>query len=131
MPYQLLADMVLIFHVALALFLVVGSVLIVAGNLRGWGWVNTLWFRLFHLATVAVVVSQAWLGALCPLTILEMRLRLKAGSPVYEGSFIAYWLHRVLYYDGPLWVFVLVYTVFGLAVSALWWYFPPRNPFRK
>ena len=125
--YQLLADLVLSLHVAVVLFLVLGLIFIIVGNLRGWQWVNSLWFRLAHLAMIGVVISQGWLGALCPLTILEMRLREKAHLSTYEGSFIQYWLQRILYYEGPIWVFAVIYTLFGLAVLAAWRYFPPRS----
>ena len=127
-PYLLLADVVLISHVAIVAFVVGGLVLVVLGNLRQWAWVNTLWFRLAHLATMAVVVVQSWLGVVCPLTTLEMWLRSQAGAATYSGSFIEYWLGRVLFYQAPSWVFLLVYGVFGLLVLAAWWYFPVKRP---
>lgn len=127
LPYLLLADAVLVVHVAIALFVVSGPVVIVVGNLRGWQWMNGLWFRLAHLAAIAVIVAQAWLGALCPLTTIEMWLREQAGAATYSGSFIGYWLQRLLYYDAPAWAFTLVYSVFGVVVAATWWLFPPRR----
>jgi hypothetical protein len=127
LPYQLLADMVLMVHVAIVAFVVGGLVLIVVGNLRAWSWVNALWFRLAHLAAIAVVVTQAWLGAVCPLTTAEMWLRARAGAPTYEGSFVGHWLQRILYHEAPAWAFVLAYSLFGLLVVATWWYFPPRR----
>ncbi|RJG05549.1 DUF2784 domain-containing protein [Noviherbaspirillum cavernae] len=126
LPYQSLADLVLSVHVAIVLFVVGGLVLILVGNLRAWHWVNALWFRLAHLAAIAVVVAEAWLGAVCPLTTLEMWLRDRAGASVYEGSFIDHWLQSLLYYEAPAWVFTMGYSLFGLAVVAAWWYFPPR-----
>lgn len=125
LPYQLLADAVLALHVAIVTFVVGGLVLVVIGNLRNWRWVNALWFRLAHLGAIAVVVAEAWQGVVCPLTTLEMWLRAKAGATTYSGSFIEYWLHRVLYYEAPSWVFALGYSLFGLLVLAAWWYFPP------
>lgn len=118
--YRLLADLVLFIHAALVLFVVAGLVLVFTGGLRDWAWVRNPWFRLVHLAVVAVVVVQAWLGALCPLTYLEIALRERAGDAVYQGSFIAYWVERLLYYQAPQWVFVLLYSLFGLAVVASW-----------
>ncbi len=126
LPYQFLADAVLLLHFGVVLFVIGGLVLIVAGNLRGWPWVNRLWFRLAHLAAIAVVVTQAWLGQVCPLTTLESWLRVQAGLPAYSQSFIEHWLQRILFYEAPFWVFALVYTGFGLLVAAAWWYFPPR-----
>lgn len=124
--YQFLADAVLALHVAIVAFVVGGLLLVVVGNLRSWQWVNALWFRLAHLAAIAVVVAESWFGMVCPLTTLEMWLRTKAGSAIYGGSFVEYWLQRILYYDAPGWVFTLGYSLFGLAVAAAWWYFPPR-----
>lgn len=124
--YRVLADLVLMLHVVIVVFVVGGLVLVVAGNLRGWRWVNALWFRLAHLAAIAFVVAQAWLGMVCPLTTLEMWLRAKAGAAIYSGGFIEHWLQRLLYYDAPPWVFVLAYSMFGLLVLATWLVYPPR-----
>lgn len=125
-PYQTLANMVLAIHIGLVAFVVLGLVIIIGGNLRGWRWVNNLWFRLAHLATIAIVVAEAWLGIVCPLTTLEMWLREQGGEMTYAGSFIQYWLQSVLYFDLPAWVFILVYSLFGALVLACCWLFPPR-----
>lgn len=125
LPYQLFADLVLALHAAVVVFVIAGLVLVVVGNLRGWQWVNARCFRLAHLAAIALVAAEAWLGITCPLTALEMWLRRQAGAATYHGSFIEHWLQRLLYYDAPAWVFTLGYTVFGLLVLAAWLYFPP------
>jgi len=96
-----LADVVLVLHVAIVVFVVGGLVLIVLGNVfkRPWHWVNAWWFRLAHLAAIAVVVAESWFGIACPLTTLEAWLRVRAGAPVHGGSgFIEHWLQRLLYY---------------------------------
>jgi hypothetical protein len=121
-----LADVVLAVHVAVAAFVVLGLLVIFVGNLRGWRWVNNLAFRIAHLAAIAVVVAESWLGLVCPLTTLEMWLRAQAGGQTYGGGFIEHWLQQLLYYDAPAWVFVLGYTAFAAVVVATWWYFPPR-----
>ena len=127
MPFQLLADVVLAVHVALVAFVVGGLLLVVGGNLAGWRWVNTLGFRVAHLAAIAIVVAQSWLDIVCPLTSLEVWLRAQARQGTYSDGFIEHWLQRLLYYDFPGWVFTLAYSLFGLAVLASWWYFPPRR----
>ena len=130
MWYRIAADALLALHVAFVLFVVVGLALILFGAWRGWGWVRSPWFRVAHLAAIGVVVLQAWLGRICPLTIWEMALRERAGDATYTGSFIAHWLETLLYYDAPLWVFGLVYTAFGALVVASWVWVRPR-PFRR
>jgi hypothetical protein len=125
LDYQLLADGVLSLHVALVAFVIGGLLVVIGGNLRDWRWVNAFWFRLVHLAAIGVVATEAWLGDACPLTSVELWLRGKAGAAPYAGSFIQYWLQRLLYYDAPAWVFTVSYSVFALAVAATWWVFPP------
>lgn len=125
LTYQLLADAILTLHVGIVVFVIGGLVATVVGNLRRWHWVNRLGFRLAHLGAIGLVAVQAWLGAICPLTSLEMWLRSQAHVPGYAGSFIEHWLQRLLYYAAPGWVFTLAYTLFALAVIASWWKFPP------
>jgi hypothetical protein len=126
---RLIADLVLMTHVAFVAFVIVGLLLILWGGFRRWAWIRNPWFRLAHLVGIGVVVVQAWFGVICPLTTLEMSLREQAGDATYEGTFIAHWLHQLLFYQAPAWVFVVCYTVFGLLVIGSWFGFRPR-PFR-
>lgn len=122
--------MVLTLHVAIVVFVVAGLFLIVAGNLRAWRWVNALGFRIAHLAAIAVVAAQSWLGVICPLTSLEMWLRVRARETDPGGSLIESALQRILYHEAPGWVFAVGYSLFGLAVAATWRFFPPRRRVR-
>ena len=121
------ADLVLITHVAFVAFVVVSLPLIWCGGFCGWKWIRNPWFRTLHLAAIGLVVVQAWLGIVCPLTTLEMFLRTRAGDATYNNTFIAHWLQQLLYYDAPPWMFVAGYTLFGLAVVGSWWKFRPRS----
>jgi len=133
--FQLLSNAVLVLHLGIVAFVVLGLVLVVAGNLRRWRWVNRPWFRLAHAAAIGVVVLESWFDITCPLTTLEMWLRSKADAPTYAGGFIEHWLQLLLYHDAPPWVFVLAYSLFGLLVLASWWLYPPefrrRHPDRQ
>ncbi len=124
--YQLAADGLLILHALFVAFVVLGLLLILMGMAARWQWTRNGWFRSLHLAAIIIVVAQAWLGVICPLTTWEMSFREKAGDTVYTGSFIEYWLHRIIFYQAEPWVFVLAYTLFGLAVIASWYFYPPR-----
>lgn len=119
--FAMLADAVLIVHFLFVVFVVVGFVAILVGKWRGWSWVCNRWFRNAHLASIGIVVLQAWLGQRCPLTSWETALRIRAGQAGYSETFIQHWLHQVLFFDAPTWVFGLTYTVFGALVFLVWW----------
>ena len=116
MFHRLAADAILLLHWAFVAFVVVGLLLTLLGGAAGWRWVRSPAFRLIHLACIAFVAAQAWLGRICPLTVWENRLRRAAGEETYPGSFIAHWLDRWLYFDAPMWVFAVAYSAFAALV---------------
>ncbi|MBY6226110.1 DUF2784 domain-containing protein [Ferrimonas balearica] len=124
------ADAILLLHLLFVLFVIIGLLAVWLGHLIGWQWVRHRRFRQLHLLAIGVVVAQAWLGQLCPLTVLEQWLRQQAGAGQFDGSFLAHYLHQWLFFQAPWWVFVLAYTLFALAVLLSWWWVPP-NPGRK
>jgi hypothetical protein len=121
-----LADFILIAHFAFVLFVVGGLPLIWIGAAMGWRWVRNFWFRVAHLAAIAFVAAEALAGVWCPLTIWEDALR----GRHEEKSFVARWIHRVMFYDLPGWVFTVAYCAFALAVVATWHWVRP-NPRQK
>lgn len=129
--YRAAADALVIFHAAYAATVVLGLVAILLGVALGWGWVRNFWFRLVHLSMIALVVAESLLGFTCPLTTWEKELRERAGQVQYEGEFLAAWVHELLFYEAPAWVFTTAYTLFGAAVLAAFLLAPPRWPWRK
>jgi hypothetical protein len=123
-------NLVLSIHLAFVAFIVVGLVLIIFGALRSWIWVRNPWFRLAHLLGIVVVASQAWMGIVCPLTTLELRLRASAGGATYAGTFVSHWMQRMLYFSAPDWVFAFAYSTFGAMVLVSWFAIRP-GPFRE
>ena len=128
--YLMAAEFILLLHALFVAFIVAGLTLIVIGGVRSWSWVRNPWFRMAHVSAIGVVTVQSWFGAICPLTKWEMALRSMAGGTVYSGSFLSHWLETLLYYQAPLWVFALCYTLFAAAVAAGWLWVRPR-PFRR
>lgn len=129
--YQLLANVVLMLHVAIVLFIISGLLLTLLGGALRWQWVKNFWFRVLHLGGIAYVAMEAWLGIVCPLTTLEVWLRGQAGQATYEGDFIAHWLGQLLFYQAPPWVFTAAYSAFTLLVVLSWVLVPPRRPWRR
>jgi len=126
MIYRFLADAVLVLHLAVVLFVILGLVAILIGNQRAcWDWVNRPGFRLAHLGAIVLVALQAWLGQDCPLTTLESWLRVQSGALPYEKGFIEHWVQWLIFYRAPSWVFSLIYTGFALLVGLVWIAYPP------
>jgi hypothetical protein len=117
-----LADLVLVFHFAYVLFVVGGLVLIWIGHALGWRWVRKRWLRILHLCAIALVAVEALIGIACPLTVLEDILR--PGAATGEG-FIQRWLHAVMFWDWPLWVFSALYVAFTAVVALTYVLVPP------
>lgn len=117
-----LADLILILHFAFVLFIVGGLALIWAGARLGWRGVRNVWFRTAHLAAMLFVAGEALAGVWCPLTVWEDLLR---GGARGETSFIARWIHRILFYSFPEWVFTVSYLVCALIVATTWWLVRP------
>ena len=116
-----LADVILIVHFAFVAFVVGGLALVWFGAAIGWRWVRNFWFRAAHLAAILFVAGEALAGIWCPLTVWEAALR---GGQA-ENSFVAYWIHRVMFYDFPEWFFTGAYALFALAVASTWYWVSP------
>lgn len=122
-----LADVILLLHVVIVLFVIVVPPLVWIGAARAWAWVRNLPLRLLHLATIGFVVVQSWLGQYCPLTVWESDLRRLAGGAGYQRGLIEDWLGSLLFFNAPAWVFIVVYSLFGALVLWTWWRWPPRR----
>jgi hypothetical protein len=81
-------------------------------------------FRLAHLAAILLVSAEAAAGVWCPLTLWEDALR---GAAARDKSFVARWIHAVLFYDLPAWVFTAAYFGFAALVALTWWRVPPHR----
>jgi hypothetical protein len=120
----LLADTILLIHFAFVLFVVGGLGLTWIGVWCGWRWIRNLQFRILHLAAIIFVAGEALLGIMCPLTEWEDALR----GATSDKSFIARWVHRLMFFQFPEWVFTTAYVLFALVVVATWRWVPPQRP---
>lgn len=90
MAYRVLADLVVVAHLAFALFAVFGGLL----ALR---WRRASWWHLPAAAWGALIEFAGWT---CPLTPLENRLRRLGGEAGYAGGFVEHYLLSLLYPAG-------------------------------
>jgi len=121
---MLLADAILVVHFAFICFVVGGLAAIWIGAALRWRWVRSIRFRLAHLAAICFVAAEALLGFMCPLTVWEDALRGRESG----SGFIARWIHSVMFYELPPWVFTVVYVLFALVVAVTFWRIPPSRP---
>ena len=83
----MLADAVVLLHVAFVLFVVLGGLLVLR-------WPRLAWVHLPAAAWGAAVELGGWT---CPLTPLENALRERAGLETYAGGFVEHYVVPVLY----------------------------------
>jgi hypothetical protein len=131
MGWNVLADLVLLFHAAYVTYVVFGLVLILIGIALGWTWVRNFWFRITHLAAIMLVVAESMLGLQCPLTVLENSLRQSAGQSGYATGCVAHWVQPLIFFDFPPWVFTVGYVLFALLVAAVFFLAPPAISVRR
>lgn len=106
MPYHLLADAVVVLHLAFVAFVVLGGFV----ALR-YGWVSWL-----HAAAVAYGAGIVVIGWACPLTTIERSLRDAGGAAMAEG-FVERYLEGVLYPGDQT---PVVRLLAGIAIAASW-----------
>ena len=87
MVYRALADLVLLFHLAFIVFVIVG----------GFFALRWRWAPLVHVPAALWGVFIEVSGGVCPLTPLENSLHRAAGSSGYSGGFIEHYLVPVVY----------------------------------
>jgi Protein of Unknown function (DUF2784) len=127
--YSLLADGILVLHGLIVFFNLAALPATWLGYFCGWTFARNFSFRITHLALIAFISIENALGTICPLTTWENHLRVKAGlNPRYQGTFVAHWLHRLIFYDCDQKVFAIGYGIFlGLVLLTLF-FIRPRPP---
>ena len=106
MPYDLLADAVVVLHFSFVALVVVGGFV----ALR-WAWV---WWP--HLASVAYGAGIVAIGWSCPLTDLERALREAGGDEAATEGFVERYLEGVIY-PGDRTATMRVVAAVAIAVS--------------
>jgi Protein of Unknown function (DUF2784) len=90
MGYRLLADLVVILHLAFLLFTVLGGLVVLRWR----------WFPWIHLPAAIWGGFVEVTGRVCPLTVLENWLRRAGGGSGYERDFIDRYVVPIVYPPG-------------------------------
>jgi len=89
MTARLLADALVVVHLAFIAFVLAGGFL--AARSRGWA--------LLHLPAMAWAAWTEFTATLCPLTPWENSLRVAAGDAGYAGGFVEHYVIPLVYPD--------------------------------
>ena len=108
MGYRVAADLVLVVHFALVVFVALGGLMVLR-------WPRVAWV---HLPAALYGAAIEFLGFICPLTPLENRLRQRGGEGGYTGGFIDHYLTPALYPEGLTRTAQLVLGVSVLVLNA-------------
>ena len=110
---NLMADLLVVLHLAFILFVVLGGFLVLK-----WRWV-----AFIHLPSVAWGALIEFQGWVCPLTPWEQKFRIMAGEAESSGGFIQHYLLPVIYPDALTrdWQFVLGASVVAVNLAIYGW----------
>jgi Protein of Unknown function (DUF2784) len=89
MGYSVLADIIALVHILFVLFVMFGALFAIR-------WPGVIWV---HGPALIWGVIVEFADLVCPLTPLEIRLRVLAGEAGYGEDFLSHWLFNVLYPD--------------------------------
>ena len=117
----MIADILLMFHFAIVLFITSGFFLIPIGYKLSWVWIKNLKLRICHSGMMIFVTLETLFGITCPLTLMENSLRGINDS----SSFISYWINQIIYWNFPSQFFIILYCVVMAWTFLLWKLFPP------
>ena len=90
MTYRFAADALVVLHLGFVVFVVLGGLLV-------WKYPRIAWV---HVPAALWGIGIEAVGAVCPLTYLEVALRERAGEAGYATGFIEHYVVPVLYPQG-------------------------------
>ncbi|MEE9167861.1 MAG: DUF2784 domain-containing protein [Candidatus Neomarinimicrobiota bacterium] len=87
MPLRLVSDLIVLFHFAYIIFVILGGLL-------AFRWRKIIWVHIPAALWGAIVEFAGWI---CPLTPLELLFRIRGGETAYEEGFVEHYILPLLY----------------------------------
>ena len=123
MTQENFADLVLIFHFGIVIFIISLFVIIPVGYKFKWNWPRNRKLRSTHLLLMFLVTTETVFGLTCPLTLIEHNLR----GIYISNTFVNSWLQNLLYWNFPKEFFLISYILCLMWTIFMWNRFPPSN----
>lgn len=87
MPNLLIADLLVVIHFSFILFVILGGLLVLK-------WQKLIWLHVPAAIWGALIEFAGWI---CPLTIIENRLRSGSDAGTYSSGFIEHYIIPLIY----------------------------------
>ena len=116
MGYRLAADAVVLLHVAFIAFVVLGGLLALRHR----------WVAALHVPAAVWAILIESFGWICPLTPVEVQLRIAGGEAGYHGGFVDNYIVPLVYpatltqpvqWALATFVFLVNVTIYGVVLS--------------
>ena len=117
------ADLILILHFAIVLFISSIFILVPLGYKLNWSFFKSMRLRIIHIGLMIFVTIESIFGLICPLTYLENLFRKEKEYDL----FLTYWLSQLIYWDFPSIFFLCLYLLCLSWTIIMWIIFPPRE----
>lgn len=117
------ADLVLIFHFGIVIFIASLFIIVPIGYKFEWRWIRNRKIRSIHLFLIFLVATETVFGLTCPLTLIEYNLR----GVFFSNSFVSIWLQKFLYWNFPKEFFLIIYSLCLIWTIFMWNKFPPNK----
>ena len=120
-----LADLILIIHFAVVLFIIFGFCFPIFYKFK-FNFAKNYYIRIIHISLITIVLVATLAGVICPLTIIENLLR----NSTQSESLIAKLLRDLLFRDFSISYFLFIYFVCFSWTVFIWFFFPPNKKIR-
>ena len=90
-----IADIILVIHFCIVIFITSGFLLIPIGYKINWALPKNRRLRMLHLGLMMFVTLETILGVTCPLTSIENELR----GILETETFIRHWIKKIIYWN--------------------------------
>ena len=124
---EITADLVLIIHFIIVVFISSLFLLIPMGYQFYWKWVKKLKLRLIHLGLMTLITFETIIGITCPLTIIENNLR----GIYISNSFFSSLVSKIIFWELPRLFFLILYILCLFWTIFIWFRFPPEKKKRN
>lgn len=127
MLYKILADVVIFLHFLWILFIIAGFIFIIFFRKNFPAYAGNFILRTIHLVSILYTSYLEFTHKNCPLTDIENYFKVKSDSVTYTGSFIVYYIEKLVYPDVEPLVVIIPTVIIGIITLVMYILKPPKK----